>query len=150
MNATILPKFHLYQSSLRNVVEVSDEDGNLLSVEQYEKVFALLNAATKHRVASQGASTHVPGPWRFVFPRKGTWTITSKYGDVAHLSRGALANVKPGAANATAYLIAAAPEMYAALKAVEEWVATHITDHDEDCPCAVVDAAICKAEGKRN
>lgn len=103
-----------------------------------------------------------PGPW-FAHKhgrRSLAWRVTltpgNAYGDIANILAGLAARTGDEAA-ANAHLIAAAPEMYAALETIASGVTT-VFDEDEQCEVEVAlsdeeianiaHAAILKAEGR--
>lgn len=95
-------------------------------------------------------SEHTPGPWEVVGSR-----ICTVANDNERIT---LAKTEPGGAfamseqqDANARLIAAAPELLAALNAASEWLNDMGCEHEEpDLTCVVclVNAAINKAEGR--
>jgi hypothetical protein len=94
-------------------------------------------------VAPHAAPTHTPGPWRLVKSRFGDHTIRAGRDDIGYLypTDGADDPVRyPVDANGN--LIAAAPEMYEALKAMLEQKGFYGGVFDR------ARAAIAKAEGK--
>ena len=98
-------------------------------------------------------SKHTPGPWKAVqHPRehKWAWTIEGADGVGQIIARMGLVNDAQAVA-ANARLIAAAPELLAALYAASEWLNDMGCEHEEpDLTCVVclVNIAIDKAEGR--
>jgi hypothetical protein len=82
--------------------------------------------------------SHTPGPWGYQND-----TITSKYGDIARL------HYQSGRGRAgldDRPLIAAAPELLAALKWVDDWLMANVEASEEVND--IVAKAIAKAEGR--
>lgn len=91
-------------------------------------------------------ATHTPGPWS-VPKYFGYGTICAEKEQV--IARISAVGVRATAANAR--LIAAAPDLLAALKALTEWGREHTSPRDENSPHSLLIAAvaaIAKAEGR--
>lgn len=91
------------------------------------------------------STQHTPGPWeteRGGF--RGAWVRGTQTKEWAALACG---DTDESAA-ANAHLIAAAPDMLAALKAIVEFYGWDANDDGEYVPCRMAHAAIAKAEGK--
>ena len=100
-------------------------------------------------------SSHTPGPWNAVESQPGIYWIDTRegshaYGDIATVLEGGM-DPEENAANAR--LIAAAPDLLAALEDAREEIAMRVLEDGGDLrsvtkACAKYDAAIAKARGK--
>jgi hypothetical protein len=104
-----------------------------------------MKSSIKRRAAQQSdTDAHTPGPWKVVPSPHGDKYRCVQYGkDDAYTSLEMLP--------ADARLCAAAPDLLAALKLAERWLAncTPVVDLDGPKPLPIVSAAIAKAEGSR-
>lgn len=83
-------------------------------------------------------TTHTPGPWRLELANSGARIAADKDTHICAALAGNRANAR---------LIAAAPEMLAALKEVVRFVDSVGSEHINRVPFAAARAAIAKAEG---
>lgn len=89
-------------------------------------------------------SKHTPGPW--VFQAHDHWLPAVVIGESVWHAGLVTGRERPGEHEANARLIAAAPDLLAALKALLPWVAAPPSDSAEAWRAA--QAAIAKAEGE--
>lgn len=96
-------------------------------------------------------NAHTPGPWKATYNKKFDWWTIHHTGQCNFGETSTVCHVKdfqPDHKEADAHLIAAAPDLIDALKAV---FAPGGWTHADDCQCDVcvkVRAAIAKAEGR--
>ena len=96
------------------------------------------------------STNHTPGPWaRNIKPATKYNTIFA--GRNTHVARLEVYGLDPAEVEANCDLIAAAPDLLAALEAADKWVAMYhdLPGHDaaSKCMSAVIRAAIAKATG---
>lgn len=88
---------------------------------------------------------HTPGPW-FAIQYANQWCIQSEEG-YEGANSDVLDEEFTDKAEANAHLIAAAPDLLAALEVLKAWVGKLSDWAGQDPPCEIVDAAIIKATG---
>jgi hypothetical protein len=90
---------------------------------------------------------HTPGPWIATPANSGEWNINSVDEDdgwcIATVMGGAGLEDPNGRSDENACLIAAAPDMLAALRATREWMTGMVKEGSE--PLTIIDAALAKA-----
>ena len=94
---------------------------------------------------------HTPGPWYPHYAKADHCLSSSVWGQEPGNQVAVIGGKSLEAMNANARLIAAAPELLAALNAASEWLNDMGCEHEEpDLTCVVclVNAAINKAEGR--
>lgn len=92
-------------------------------------------------------TTHTPGPWHINTLETVPASIHACRGHVATVSRGSLNEIGADEIEANTRLIAAAPDLLAALEALESGVRLWISRGVSDADLASARAAIAKAKG---